>query len=294
MGRPGTTFVDPDLERRFRSDGYVLVDLADAATLEEVRGVYERHPSGIGEGYYASIFSGDAGYKQAVHDEIGSRLWPLLERHLVAHELVVAAFMVKHAGDHTEVPPHQDWVTVDEDRAAAITCWVPLTSVGEAEGRMAVLPGSHRYLGGLRGSPTFPTPYESFHERVRAELMETVPVEVGQALVYDYRLLHGTPPNRSGSTRLVAYLSAVPAGEPLRHWYRNEDGTVEGYAVDAAFFRTFTLGDRPEGEPFARLDGYEPERLTFEELAARHERERRRRARARVLRPTRRRKVRRS
>jgi ectoine hydroxylase-related dioxygenase (phytanoyl-CoA dioxygenase family) len=168
-------------------------------------------------------------------------------------------------------------MTLDERQHVAVTCWVQLTPVTEAEGQMRVLPGSHRFIGGLRGSPTFPTEIEGVSEELAERLMTAVPVEVGQAVVYDHRLVHGTPPNRSGRTRLVAYLSAVPRGASLLHFYRDAEGDVEVYSVDQRFFRTFTLGDRPTGEPADVIRGYSVEPLTYDELVERQRRDRRRR-----------------
>jgi hypothetical protein len=150
--------------------------------------------------------------------------------------------------------------------------WLPLTPVSAEVGRMRVLPGSHRWLRGLRGSPTFPTVWEGTWERVRDELMVEVPIELGQAMVYDIRVLHGTTPNRSAETRVVTSLYAIPVGADTMHYYRSPEGVVEGYRVPSNFCTTFRIGDVPAGERFVELTDYHVEQLTFDEIAELHRR----------------------
>lgn len=268
----GPIFRDRRLDRRLRRDGYVVVPFAPLDVLAELREVHERLASGIASGYYASIHSDDVDYKGEADREIQARFWPRLQALLVDHEPVVGAFMVKHPGPDTVVPPHQDWIVTDESRVGALNCWVPLTEVTDEVGPMAVLRGSHRYLRGLRGSPTFPTQHGAIGERVHAELMEEVDVPLGSAIIYENRLLHATRPNRSDATRVVAYMSTVPAGAPRWHYFRDAAGDVELYEVDHDFFRTFTLGERPDGRLLETIPAYDVEGLTFDELAERHRR----------------------
>ncbi len=155
--RRTATFQDHRLERRFRSDGFVVVDLAPPEHLAPLLEVYARHASGIDAGYYPSLMSRDAGYKAAVDADLEPVLWPLLAAVLVDYEALVSAFMVKHPGPDTEVSPHQDWNTVDEPEVGAtLNCWFPLTPITRRTGKMAVLPGSHRWIEGLQGESDLP------------------------------------------------------------------------------------------------------------------------------------------
>jgi hypothetical protein len=265
-------FHDPRLERRFRRDGYVIVPFADPERIRELADVYTSLPSGISEGYYASMHSRDAAYKRAAHQAITERFWPVLGRLLVDHEPVVGAFMVKHPGPDTSVPPHQDWIVTDESEGLALNCWFPVTPVTDEVGRMSVLPRSHRYLSGLRGSPGFPTQIESISAEVAQHLLEPMKVEVGEAIIYENRLLHGTPPNLSHDTRIVAYISAVPSGADRRHYFLNDEGAVECYRVSKDFFVEFNIGDRPDGELFDVVPDYSIEKLSLDDLRRIHRR----------------------
>jgi hypothetical protein len=263
------TFVDPGLEAAFARDGFVVVDLVGPGCVEDLAARYEALDSGIDAGYYPSFQSTDRAYKTAANEAITEGLWPPLADLLEGYEPLLGVFMVKHPGPATEVVPHQDWVVADESERPTMNAWAPLTPVDQASGPMKVLPGSHRWLGDLRGSPSFPTAWEADWERVRDELMVTVPVEVGQAMVYDIRLLHGTGANRSDRTRVVSSLYAIPLGADPVHYHRHPDGTVVGYRVPSDFCTTHDLGAVPAGEPFVELPDYDVEPLGFDELAAR-------------------------
>lgn len=265
------TFHDPELERQFRRDGFVVVDFADPEQVSELRQAYEAFESGIDSGYYPSLMSSDVDYKDKTHFKVVKELWPAFDSLIDGYEPMLGVFMVKHPGPDSEVVPHQDWIIADESVRPTMNAWVPLTPVTEAAGQMRVLPGSHCWLEGLRGSPTFPTQWEAVYERVRDELMVTVPVEVGQAMVYDIRLLHGTPPNLSPDVRVVSSLYAVPVGFPSRHYHRDAEGVVRGYEVRRDFCARFMIGDVPAGEPFVEISDYDVERLDFDEIQRRFE-----------------------
>lgn len=269
MATDHPTFVDADLERAFRRDGYVVVDFASPDLVAELLDLYGRLDSGIDEGYYPSLMSEDRAYKTATHREVTDRLWPHLDALLDGYQPLLGVFMVKHPGPDTEVVPHQDWIVADESERPTMNVWLPLTPVTDETGRMRVLPGSHHWLEGLRGSPSFPTQWEATYERVRDELMVPVDLGPGQAMVYDIRVLHGTPPNRSGATRMVTSLYAIPEGAPPVHYYRAPDGTVTGYRVPEDFCTRFAIGEVPDGEPFVEIADYSVTPLSFEEITER-------------------------
>jgi hypothetical protein len=274
MDRP--VLRDPRLQEAFDRDGFVVVDLAPPDLVASLLATYDELDSGITSGYYPSLMSDDRDYKSATHRAVTDRLWPRFGALLDGYAPLLGVFMVKHPGPDTEVVPHQDWIVADESERPTMNAWVPLSPLDDESGHMRMLPGSHRWLAGLRGSPTFPTSWEGVWERVRDELMVTVPVEVGQALVYDIRVLHGTPPNRSPRTRVVSSLYAIPDGVPSVHYYRDPDGTVAGYRVPMDFCTTFVIGDEPEGECFVRIEDYAVPQLSFDEIEAAHRRERER------------------
>jgi ectoine hydroxylase-related dioxygenase (phytanoyl-CoA dioxygenase family) len=117
---------------------------------------------------------------------------------------------------------HQDWWAWDHPVSlrpaptqVAVLCYLQSTEV--ESGAPRVLPGSHR-----RGTALHSWLPEAHSERARnlppshpamndALGQETIAMNVGDALAIDYRLLHGTHPNRSERRRDALLLSFVPS-----------------------------------------------------------------------------------
>jgi ectoine hydroxylase-related dioxygenase (phytanoyl-CoA dioxygenase family) len=276
MRKSAQRLQDRALDRQFQRDGYVVVNALSDEQVAAALDVFERIDSGIDAGYYASIHSKDQTYKQRVDAALRDIVWSACDEVLADHQCLIAAMMVKPPTGSTVVPLHQDWNTIDESNGGGLTCWMPLTPITELEGLMRVLPGSHRYMDGLRGSPGFPAPFQEISEQICDEMMVDVHVGVGDVMVMDGRVLHTTGQNRSGRNRVAAYLNAIPADAQPVHYYRTEDGRVEGYEVEPDFFTNFNIGDKPWGRVFTEIDHYEVEPLTMDELLRRQRRSRRR------------------
>jgi ectoine hydroxylase-related dioxygenase (phytanoyl-CoA dioxygenase family) len=129
--------------------------------------------------------------------------------------------MVKRPGDGFVVPPHQDGVNdrieLDPDRSVAV--WAAITEATAVNGCLEVLPGSHS--GGY-------LPYQraeggslSVGDAGQAGGWLPVPLEPGQAVVLDVRLVHRSGPNAGTGPRIglnIRYVAPgglhVRSGEP--------------------------------------------------------------------------------
>lgn len=263
---------DDRLNDELQRVGWVVVPGATAEQVGEALDVYQSFDSGIDHGYYATIFSASNQFKADINRNLRRIFWPVLEELLDDHKPLVGAMMVKPAEGPSIVPAHQDWSVIDESQGGGggLTCWWPLTPITDIEGKMLAIPGSHRYLDHLRGSPSFPTPFDHIIDEVVDEFMVEIDVQVGEVLIMDGRVLHMTPQNRSGRDRPVAYISAAPVEEPAVHYYFPSVGRVEGYKVDEDFFTTFSIGQRPWGELFFVDDDYHVDEIDLAEVRRRY------------------------
>ena len=71
----------------------------------------------------------------------------------------------------------------------------------------------------------------------------------GQALAFDPATVHGSVPNRSSARRPAFTIAVVPTGAQLVHYHEADDGRLEGFIVDDAFFTTNPYRTRPMGYP---------------------------------------------
>jgi hypothetical protein len=141
---------------------------------------------------------------------------------------------------------HQDWWAWDhplsfESRAPQVALLCYLTATDEDSAALRVLPGSHREATDLHTA--LPEAHaqavedlDPSHPAMSAHPEQvTVTVSPGDAVVVDYRLLHGTHPNRGATRRDCVLLTFAPSwrtlppeirGHLIRHPALPGDGEV--------------------------------------------------------------------
>src|SRR6185436_576497 len=105
------------------------------------------------------------------------------------------------------------WTYTDERRARPVFFWCPLVDAGPENGGLAVVPGSHRWLTGIRPSRSVEAT-EAVRDEIAA-LAVDLTLRAGQAVAFDPALLHGSGPNPTDEPRPAFTVAVVPRGEPL-------------------------------------------------------------------------------
>ncbi|MFE3059966.1 phytanoyl-CoA dioxygenase family protein [Nocardia sp. NPDC059239] len=127
--------------------------------------------------------------------------------------------VIKWPDDQTEVPMHQDGVSVDIelDPVRSVSCWPSISDAPEAAGALQFSLGSHRW--GYLPHDFDDTGALAAHDHPRLTGCEftTVPTTAGEALLFDTRLLHRSGPNatrrpRIGLNIVYAHRSAYRRG----------------------------------------------------------------------------------
>lgn len=206
----GRTFSDPELQRRFDRDGYVVVRVLDHDAVDAVRTVWaETHPV-PGDGFHSDVITRTPEAAQLIEDEIGPVWDGLIDELLVDHRRFVVSFLTKWPGDDSQLDMHQDWTYADErfDRTASF--WIALddASAELGNGPLHVIPGSHHLVDAYRGPAV-----EDWYRALRSELAaHLVPVDVraGDAVIMDNAVLHESPPNRTDQPRRAIAAAVAP------------------------------------------------------------------------------------
>lgn len=244
------TFRDPELEARYRRDGYLHLPLLDPAAIPALRGRFDDLYLGETENWcHRSNESSDVGYRRALHELISGAMAPAALELLDDHQVFSTGALVKWRGPDSLMPAHQDWTVVDESRYRTLSLWLPLCDVDEENGALAVLPESHRVLSPMRMSPDKPSWYVDPVNRIDPHSLLSVPMRAGECLIFDHGLLHFSPPNRTEVPRSAIVLAVAPTEADLVHHWRREDDVVERHAVlDREFFRRYIPGAEPVGD----------------------------------------------
>jgi non-heme Fe2+,alpha-ketoglutarate-dependent halogenase len=221
---------------QYEADGY----LAPIRVMEEGEALALRHKLEAVEAEMGGPLRGDLRHKTHL-------LFPFLAD-LVRHPKILDAiedvlgadilcwssnFFIKEAADPAFVSWHQDstyWGLSSPDVA---TAWVALTPSNEANGAMAVMPGSHK----LDQMPH----RDTFHRHnlltrgqeiaVEVDEAKAVPLNLrpGEMSLHHVRLVHGSAPNPSFDRRIGFAIRYIPAhlrqleGEDSATLVRGED-----------------------------------------------------------------------
>ena len=103
-------------EQKFLEYGYVKFSLLEKESIIKLKNLYESTKNEVGivdKTFYTSIWSDNKSYKEKVDKEIKEILEPILLKYLEGFQSVFANFMVKLAGENSQLPPHQDWSFVN-------------------------------------------------------------------------------------------------------------------------------------------------------------------------------------
>ncbi len=259
---------DRELDRQLEDLGYVVLPGAAASVVPSLRAAHRQLVGRVPPGFHSTPYTRDPTTRRRVHDRLVQLLGPVVEREVSGARPILGSFVTKRRGSAGRMPPHMDWTFVDEHVAASLNFWVPLEDVDERNGAMEVLPASHRVVGTIRGLGT-DNPFAGIEPDV-ARHMVTVPMEAGDVLVHDHRLLHASEPNQSRRARLVAALALVPESTPTIHFRQTGPGELVRYDLDDQFFVDYVYGDEelPASAREVEHVSFENPTFTLEDLRA--------------------------
>jgi hypothetical protein len=96
----------------------------------------------------------------------------------------------------------------------------------------------------------------------------SLPVSAGTAILFDTRLIHGSPPNHSSTCRIAAQCILVPEEAPVHHTIRISPTQVEMLDADQDFFLSFRFGERPTAAKSLGMINYERKPWSPADVAA--------------------------
>jgi Phytanoyl-CoA dioxygenase (PhyH) len=175
------------------------------------------------------------GYKQKVDallEPFGKRI---IDEHMMDYDLIIGTFMMKGAGENSAMYPHQDWTLVDETKHASFNIWIPLIDVDFKNGAMSIMNGGHQMPFTKRGScvPDALQDYTQFYP----DNLTYLPMKAGQALIYDHRCIHVSPPNISGKVRPACAIGIAPKATEVFHYYYDKNNLIlKKYKADKNFY----------------------------------------------------------
>jgi ectoine hydroxylase-related dioxygenase (phytanoyl-CoA dioxygenase family) len=225
-------FRDESLQRLFEEQGFVTVPLLSpdevAAVRERFFDIYNRRDAGadslgLKQGYHVSLDHPDRDYRRQAEALVREILAPRAAALLRGYRFLLGAFLLKPSGAGP-LAVHRDWTMTADPLQTSLNCWCPLVDVDGRNGALALLPGSHACLPDNVHGPGM-AQYLQFDPQRLMRLSHIVPLKAGEAVLFDYRMLHGSMPNTTLEARPAIGAGFVPeTARPMLHVRDAADG----------------------------------------------------------------------
>jgi ectoine hydroxylase-related dioxygenase (phytanoyl-CoA dioxygenase family) len=275
-------FQDTGMQEAFEQQGYTVKRVFSPEQVEELLAYFHSLPlkDQTGYGFFVSMDDPQREMVNDITDTLFEKAIPKVMPHFKAAKPFTAAFVTKDPNPQGVVPVHQDWTFVDQEgEYYSVNCWVPLVDVTMENGALGVIKGSHRFLTDVRPSPS-PQVVSPLRDHMFSlfPYVQLVELKAGEAIFFDNRTFHASPPNVTDEQRIVIGMGFTHEDAQLCHYYMKPDGQQKEllkYHIDTAFFRKYNnallgqmydSGKVIEDYPLVETLPYQPLQLDTDEL----------------------------
>lgn len=254
-------FIDQALQRKLDRDGIVCFKLPEAGIADNcfhiVQSMAPPTPRNMQHVFYAGVIDNDVRQKQQISEAIRGVIEPAFKSMLAGYQFISFSYLVKSVGEKSMLDIHQDWTITDEQKGWSYILWIPLMDANIENGTMHALRGSHLFPDNIRGGGIFP----KYMANRELAMKHMVPYEVrrGEAIIFNSRLIHYSPINKTNIPRVAAVGTLTPLGMPLKlHNGSMVDGKlkVKAYHVPNDFYLKYTnfMAQKDEVPEFAEFN----------------------------------------
>jgi hypothetical protein len=260
--------------RELKENGYIIINLLSESEVQSLLSFdknYSLPNDLVASPMCFSMKTSEVSYRQLITEEIKRLFAPKLAILLPEYRIANCNFARKKPNLSSSIMPlHQDPSLVDESSLDSFGVWCPLIDVNEQNGCLQVVRKSHQLNSKPRPIFVFNGfPYsQDILSLMQQRYLTSIPMKAGQALIYDKRLFHGSPPNLTTVERVAAICSLVPENVLTHLCYRESSisSKIELFEVDDEFYECYIIGEKPEGLKSLGIFDYEVEPLTPEIL----------------------------
>lgn len=262
------------MEADFHKDGFVTIDLLSPSEVQELKDLISNLNKGYIESsteknssYKLSFFNNDLAFKEKVFKTLTDFFQSKIDRVLKGYKPLIINIFDKEPGKG-EVPVHQNWTFVDEDKFTSVSVWIPLVNVSRSNGSLEVVKGSHKILCKYR-SPSLPWVFDQLNDVLKKKYLVPFEFNVGKAAVIDDGILHWSSENKTNVVRTAVQLIMVPDDATPIHYVQNSPGELDVYEVDPLFFMQYNMKDIPKGYKVIGREKVQIKKLSERELVDR-------------------------
>lgn len=178
--------------------GYIIFDFLNQEELDLIKKLSDLYiPSDV-KGFYSTSHFLNVSESIELNKKLFSIVQQKFEALFVGLELTGGTFATKKMGNSV-VDAHQDWTIVDETKYRSYNLWIPLVDTNKENGTLALVSGSHKWFEFKRGM-NVKNPFLDFTNLFLNYCDEPI-LKMGQAILYDHRLIHLSRGNNTNSNR---------------------------------------------------------------------------------------------
>lgn len=264
---------DNALNEELQSQGFVVTNFCSTTLIEEsFKKVLSQNKEVnllcnnnqiIDVPFHCTFLDHDKFYKKQIWKILTNLIEPFLTETFIDYKIIQANLFNKAPGTGF-ITPHQNLTTVDEEKYTSISIWVPLQNTNSNNGTLHFLPKSHGRFELYRNSNIHWAPMDASNQ-IDDYKMLPINVNIGQALIFDDSIVHGSPDNNSAENRYVFHYLAIPSkSKPV--FCKKIDGHVHLIEVDDMFWQNHTPGDAEPTSPVVKIQPFKPRIYTKENL----------------------------
>lgn len=234
-------FKDQKLDEKLRREGIVKFKLNELTSVKRARDFLNQtlpnYDQNIGENFYGSVSLNDLDLKRKMHQGLAEIFSSELKSITQNHRLLTYFYLVKVAGKKSALNLHQDWSIIDERKYRAYNLWIPLSDSNIQNGTIYAIKGSQNFPLNIRGA-NIPPKFQAHFEAAKKHL-KPFEVKLGEALIFDSRILHFSPPNQSNNPRTAVINNIIPEKAETFAFFGEQldsDMQVKQYAVPEDLF----------------------------------------------------------
>ncbi|MFT6243368.1 MAG: hypothetical protein ACJAXI_000127 [Crocinitomicaceae bacterium] len=265
-------FSNPELQKQFHEDGFVIVPFISPEQIEELFGIYKSIYSDGVEGFFTTTFANNVEHREHVNQSIKNICIEQIEQLFENYKILFSSFIVKAPGEDSRLIMHQDMTLVDESEYSGINIWCPMIDLNETNGAIEVVPKSHRFYKTYRGS-SIPDIYDNVKDEVRG-LMKPCYLKAGEAIIFDQSIIHNSPPNLSDTERptINTFVAHNDAKIKICYWDKDTFGeNIEIFEQEDDFLEKFenfghNIFSRPTIGKSLGLFPYDFPKLTVDQI----------------------------
>jgi hypothetical protein len=265
-------FKDKKLQEQFECEGFVKLNLFTVDQIDILRKHYDtvrpQHEAVIQfRSLYSSVETGNPELLIALDKLVKNTIMPQVEEVFQHYQVMISSYLVKESGDDTELMPHQDLSFVNEPDQCSFNLWIPLQKTNKNSGQLRVMKGSHLIKKTLRVVPEYPRPFVHFQDTIRA-LFTDIETEIGECVVINHAVLHGSSMNLTGEPRVAVILGMCSAPADISYYLMpdNDCSKIEEYRMKSEDYYYFNQDGRPTNAKLTSVFSHEFEHASVEEF----------------------------